>query len=340
VTFLAAAAAGLDSPRNRLSFFGRHARTFRFASRLFPPEALEKVAGVYAFCRFTDDLVDQADLSDPAVVERRLDAWLEVARAAYRLEETGIPLLDQVLGTTRAHGVPFSYVEELVEGVRMDIRPAPFESMEDLRVYSFRVASVVGGWLTELFGIRDPWVLDRAFALGHAMQLTNILRDVGEDLRSGRIYLPLDSMARFGVDRDLLDAQAREGSHMFPGYRKLLEDLMTRADADYEKAFQAIPALPSFFQGPVAVAARAYQAIHDGIRKNAYDNLTRRARTSLPRKLTLGARALLDLSLLKRRLARGGEGLEKRSDSRRSGSENLGIGGKALRPDQEQEAVA
>jgi len=339
-TFLAAAAAGLECPGNRLSFFGRHARTFRFASRLFPRDALEKVAGVYAFCRFTDDLVDEADGSDPGGVERRLDAWLELSRAAYRGEETGVPLLDQVLGTARTHGVPFSYVEELVEGVRMDIRPVPFESLEDLRVYSFRVASVVGGWLTELFGIRDPWVLERAFALGHAMQLTNILRDVGEDLWSGRVYLPLDHMVRFGVDRDLLEAQAREGSPMFPGYRMLLEDLMTRADADYARAFQAIPALPPFFQGPVAVAARAYQAIHDGIRKNGYNNLTRRARTSLLRKLTVGARALLDLSLLKRRSSREGGGLEKAPDARHSGFGDAGFGDKAVGPDERQEAVA
>jgi phytoene synthase len=297
---LAAAAAPLVNEEARLSFFGLHARTFRFAARLLPRDALEKVAGVYAFCRFTDDLVDEADGVSPPVLESRLDSWLALARTAYEKGESGIILLDQVMATARAHQVPFHYVEELVAGVRMDIRPRAFETLEELRGYSYRVASVVGGWLTELFGIHEPWTLERAFALGHAMQLTNILRDVGEDLRGGRLYLPLDWMDRHGVDRDLLEAKAREGSPMFPGYRRLLEDLMAQADADYRAAFQAIPALPGFFQGPVAVAARTYQGIHDEIRRNGYDNLARRARTSPFRKTRLAGRALLDLSLQRR----------------------------------------
>jgi phytoene synthase len=136
------------------------------------------------------------------------------------------------------------------------------------------------------------------------MQLTNILRDVGEDLRAGRLYLPLDRLDRHGVDRDLLEAKAREGSPMFPGYRRLLEELMAQADADYDAAFQAIPALPGFFQRPVAVAARAYQGIHQEIRKNGYDNLTRRASTSPLRKAWLAIGALLQLSLLKRNRGR------------------------------------
>jgi phytoene synthase len=302
--YLASAAAPLANAEPRLSYFGRHARTFRFAARLFPRDALEKVAGVYAFCRFTDDLVDEAEGVAAGILEARLDTWLRLARTAYGNERSGIPFLDEVMGTARRHRVPFDYVEELVKGVRMDVRPRTFETQEALRVYSYRVASVVGGWLTELFGVRDPWVLDRAFALGHAMQLTNILRDVGEDLKAGRLYLPLDRLNRHGVDRDLLEAKAREGSPMFPGYRRLLEDLMAQADADYTAAFQAIPALPGFFQRPVAVAARAYQGIHQEIRKNGYDNLTRRATTSRLRKALLAARALLELSLLKKNTGR------------------------------------
>ena len=301
---LAAAAAPLSTAESRLAYFGRHARTFRFAARLFPAEALENVAGVYSFCRFTDDLVDEAGGLAPEILEARLDAWLQLAGEAYRGEETGVALLDQVLGTARERGVPFHYVEDLVEGVRMDVHPRAYRSMDDLRGYSYRVASVVGGWLTQLFGVHDPSVLDRAYALGHAMQLTNILRDVGEDLENGRLYLPLDCLQRYGVDRDLLEGNAREGAPVFPGYRALLEDLMAKADADYERAFRAIPALPPFFQGPVAVAARTYQGIHAEIRKNRYDNLSLRARTSLIRKLALGAGALFDLLRARRETRR------------------------------------
>ncbi len=292
---LAAAASALDGADRRLAYFGRHARSFRFASRLFPAEALERVAGVYAFCRFTDDLVDEAGQEDPGAVEERLGTWMQLTQEAYEGRKTGVPLLDEVIGGTGRDGVPYHYVRDLVEGVRMDLAPRRYRTLEELREYSYRVASVVGGWLTELFGVRDPWVLERAFALGHAMQLTNILRDVGEDLQRGRLYLPEDRMDRHGVDRPLLEAMAREGAPLFPGYLALLEELMTEADADYERAVQALPVLPAFFRWPVGVAARVYQGIHDEIRRNGYDNLTRRAGTSASRKIWLGLLALLSL---------------------------------------------
>jgi phytoene synthase len=294
----------LANPADRLAYFAKHAKTFRFASRLFPRDALESVAGVYAFCRFTDDMVDDSSHRDPKEVEKELNAWEALARQAYDGPATGIPLLDQVMGEARSRSVPFSYVEELLAGVRMDLRPSGYADLVELKTYSFRVASVVGGWLTELFGIHDPWVLERAYALGHAMQLTNILRDVGEDLRMGRLYLPEDRMAHHGVDRTLLEAKAHHGSAVFPGYRNLLEELMAEAEADYQKAFSGIPFLPSFFRGPVAVAAAAYRGIHDEIRKNGYDNLNRRARTSLFRKVTLALRGLWRLRRVSRRSAR------------------------------------
>jgi 15-cis-phytoene synthase len=298
---LSRAAETLGSPAGRVAHFGRHAKSFRFAARLFPAEALDRVAAVYAFCRFTDDLVDEGGGHDPIHLEARLDEWLRMAREAYVGWQTGVGLLDEVLGEMGRSRVPFRYVEELVEGVRMDLFPRRYETLQDLRVYSFRVASVVGGWLTELFGVRDPRVLERAYAMGHAMQLTNILRDVGEDLGMGRVYLPEDRMKRHGVDRELLERIARERSPIPPGYRSLMEELMAEADRDYEEAFMAIPRLPPFFQRPVAVAARVYRGIHKEIRANGHDNLTRRARTSFPAKVRLGVGALRDLRALKTR---------------------------------------
>ena len=120
------------------------------------------------------------------------------------------------MGEMRDAGVPFHYAEELVEGMRMDLDNTRYQTLADLRVYSYRVASVVGGWLTEQFGIQDPWVLERAYALGHAMQLTNILRDVGEDLGLGRLYLPENLLRRYGVDRARLEATTRDGRPCAP----------------------------------------------------------------------------------------------------------------------------
>lgn len=293
-------ASRLSTAPEWLAYFARHGTSFRFASRLFPPEARDVVSGVYAFCRFTDDLVDRREELPPARREELLDAWLGLAREAYETGRSGVALLDEVMGDAGRAGVPFRYPAELVEGVRMDLSPVDYPDSAALRVYSYHVASVVGLWLTERFGVREPWVLERAAAMGHAMQLTNILRDVGEDLHRGRLYLPLDRMVAHGVDRGALEHAARTGGPLPSGYPGLVEELLRAAEHDYREAFPAIAALPDFFQRPVAVAAHVYRGIHTVIRKNGYDNLGRRAFTSLPRKGVLAGGALLALRRVRR----------------------------------------
>jgi 15-cis-phytoene synthase len=295
-------ALALGEARGWQDSFAHHARSFRFAARLFPPEPGRLVAGVYAFCRFTDDLVDQAPDPDPRILDARIQAWMSLVRRAWMHQDTGIPLLDDVLGETARRGVPVLYAEELIRGVAMDLEPREYPDLATLRGYSYRVASVVGLWLTELFGTRSPTVLRRAEALGHAMQLTNILRDVGEDWGRGRLYLPLDRMAAHGVTREQVGATVKGGA-LPTGWVPLMEELLTQAEVDYDQAFEAIPALPVFFQRPVAVAARVYAGIHDEIRKNGYDTLTRRAWTRLPTKMRLGGGALLELRRTRRRFA-------------------------------------
>lgn len=278
-----------------------HSRSFSFASWFAPARERRRIEGVYAYCRITDDLVDEATNQSSASLKALLGEWLGLSYAAYRGRSTGIGVLDTVMGEMARRGVPFRYVDELVEGMRMDLEDRRYRDLAELRVYTYRVASVVGLWLTELVGVHDDGVLERAEALGHAMQLTNILRDVGEDLDRGRVYLPEDLLLEHGLTRDALRAMREGGEPVGPGYRGLMEALMSVADRDYELAFQAIPALPDFFQRPVAVAARVYQGIHREIRANGYDNLTRRAYTRLPRKAWLAGRALLELRRERRR---------------------------------------
>ncbi len=286
---IAVRALALGPRTNWGRYFAHHSRSFSFAALLFPPEERRLVREIYAFCRFTDDLVDAAARPNGARslvarLYRTLAAWEEICRAAHEGERTDIPLADVVMSETARREIPFELVAELIEGVRMDVEPRAYRSMEELREYTYRVASVVGAWLTRAFGVSDPWVLERAHALGHAMQLTNIIRDVGEDLALGRVYLPADRMARHGVSRaSLLRMQA--GSGVQPGYVALLEEVMAHADAAYELSYEGIPHLPSFFQRPVTVAAQVYRGIHDRVRANGYDNLNRRAYTSLPDKL-------------------------------------------------------
>ena len=286
----AAAALELPDSAGWEGLMAEHGRTFRFASRLFPARQRERVTGVYAWCRYTDDLVDRSHV--PAGIRSaRLDAWLELSRRAYDGERTGHPLADAVMGEMRTARVPFGYAEELIEGMRMDLRGTTYGTMNELFRYTYRVASVVGLWVTELFDIRDPWLLERAAALGHAMQLTNILRDVGEDLRAGRVYLPTTWLTARALTRGSL-VEMMEAGTVTEDYAALVEDVMAVADREYDHAIPAIRGLPAFYRRPVAVAAEVYRGIHDRIRDNGYDNLTRRAHTTARHKVGLGARAL------------------------------------------------
>lgn len=275
-------------------YFAEHSKSFRFASRLFPPDPRRSIEGVYAFCRFTDDLVDETDV-EPAHARARLEAWRGLVRQAYDGTPTGVPLADLVMGEAARREVPFHYPDELLHGVGMDLEPICFHRLEDLEVYTYRVASVVGGWVTELFGVRDPDVLARAYGLGHAMQITNILRDVGEDWRADRLYLPRDLMDRHGVSVSMVDFVVSGRGPVPEAYAELCEALMGIADRQYEAAFSALPSLPTFFARPVAVAAKVYQGIHEEIRRLEYDNGTSRAYTRLSQKLRLGFGGLAEL---------------------------------------------
>lgn len=270
-------------------YLATHSRSFRFASRFFPADDAARVARVYAFCRCTDDLVDRPCADSPP--EALLDAWLDLSRRAYDGGATGLPLLDRVMGEMSAAGVPFDYAAALVEGMRMDLRGGRFATAAELRGYTHRVASVVGLWMTRLFGVDDPVVLARAERMGHAMQLTNILRDVGEDWGRGRLYLPLDRMAEHGVGEDDIAAMSG-GGPLSDGYRALVEALLLEAEAEYAAALEAVPALPPALARPVAVAAYVYRGIHGRIRRNGYDNLRLRAYTSPLAKGRLAARAI------------------------------------------------
>lgn len=278
------------------AFFRQNSRTFSFAARLFPPDFRKRTSRIYAFCRLTDDLADSDAPLDPEERRRRLDLWEALAREAYAGVPSGIAILDRVMQDAAAAGIPFNYVEELIAGMRMDLEGTRYESLAELRLYSFRVAGVIGQWMTRMCGIGDPWMLERAASLGHAMQLTNILRDVGEDLGRGRLYLPADVMADFGVTEDALH-KAAAGHALPPAWSALMESLMDRSDQDYAAAMEAVPRLPPYFRHAIVVAAHVYRGIHDEIRRNGYNNLRMRARTGPATKMRLALSALAGAAL-------------------------------------------
>ena len=275
-------------------YLAQHSRSFRFAASMMARPDRARIARVYAWCRYTDNLVD-GDVSTE-LAERRLNAWLHCSWEAYDGRDCGVDLVNRVMGEMADREIPFAYAHDLVRAMRSDLHFAPYADLDALRVYTYRAAGVVGRWLTELHGVRDHWMLECATALGQAMQLTNILRDVGEDLQRGRMYLPLSVLAAQGFAATDIDAIARGVRPIDAPYRALIEDLMRVADADYERAADAIPRLPAEFRRAAAVSSAVYRGIHAALRRNGYDNVRRRAYTSAARKAMLAAGAMLSLA--------------------------------------------
>ncbi|MEM6337253.1 MAG: carotenoid biosynthesis protein [Bacteroidota bacterium] len=285
----------LPLPHDVDAYFTHHSRSFSFASDWFDDEQRRLVDMVYAFCRVTDDLVDACPDEEPETLHACLDRWEKLARASYDGQSVGVDWLDELLQASAARGVPYDLIRDLVAGVRMDIGDVRIQTMSELDLYCYRVASVVGLWMCHLFGVKTAWVLERAASLGSAMQLTNILRDVGEDLRQNRMYLPADVLAEYGLGVEELQIEAASTTAVSSAYRSLLRDLIAEADRRYAFAWEGIAVLDGGFGKAVAVAANVYQGIHEGIRRNDYDNLRRRAFTTRGRKLllALGARRRL-----------------------------------------------
>ena len=287
---------------NLKDYFSSHSRSFSFAARFFSTDQYQLVTRLYAFCRTTDDIADTIALREGREkAEAELDEWEQRVYLSYQGIPSGIDWLDELMTRSNQSGVPFDLIKDLIAGVRTDLREVEINTLEELDRYCYCVASVVGIWLCYLFGVRDREVLDRASAMGRAMQVTNILRDVGEDLRMGRVYLPTESMMKYGVTRENILQMEAGTLPITRGYRTLIEDLMERAEADYQYAFRGLTAIPLSFARAAAVASEVYKGIHKSIRRNNYDNFKRRAFTRWYEKMILSMQAIRKLKQIQNR---------------------------------------
>lgn len=250
-----------------------HGRTFYLASRLAPPAKRRAIRALYAFCRVTDDIVDCEQAAAPAK-EAALAAWR--ARAL-----SPAPPLDDLVAvaladTRRRYHVPASYCEQLIAGVARDLYPARYQTFADLATYAYRVASTVGIMSLRIIGVApgcsEEKALPYAIKLGLALQLTNILRDVGEDWRAGRVYLPTDELAAFGLgDEDLARGQVDMR------WRALMRFQIERTRTLYRQAWPCVAMFDRDGRFAVAAACALYRAILDEIEAHDYDVFNRRA---------------------------------------------------------------
>lgn len=248
-----------------------HARSFYFASFLLPREKRLAAYAVYAFCRYADDTIDSAERfhgdrrAALAALRVRLDDVYELAAS---------PAWEQhpFAHTVRRYGIPRRLFHALLDGVAMDLETSRYATFAELERYCYHVASVVGLIMAEIFGYSDPAALPFAADLGTAMQLTNILRDVADDHRIGRVYIPRDELARFGYTEDDIARNVVDER-----FRALMRFQVERARAFYERSRRGIPYLTNDgSRSTVAMMTRLYAGILDAIERGGFDVYARR----------------------------------------------------------------
>lgn len=266
----------------------RHARSFYFASWALPAEKKAAAYAVYAFCRHADDVMDRSP--DPARAPEVLRALRGELARFFEGEGGKHPFAPAFIEAIGRYQIPHEPFLELLEGVGRDEGRVRMANWEELRGYCYQVASVVGLIMARIFEMQSDTAQAHAIDLGIAMQLTNILRDVGEDLANDRIYLPADELARFGISE--VELKAGEISTAFLEMMKFQID---RSRAYYRQSEAGIPMLADDgSQYTVWLMRTIYAGILSEIERNHYDVFRRRATTSLPRKLRLAARAWAD----------------------------------------------
>ncbi|MFN3867457.1 MAG: phytoene/squalene synthase family protein [Hyphomicrobiaceae bacterium] len=261
----------------------RHgSKTFFAASYLLPKRVREPASALYAFCRLADDAVDLG--GDPVIVIADLRRRLDLA---YTGRPAACPADRAFAATVYKYGVPRQIPEALIEGFEWDFESRRYETLSELEAYAARVAGTVGTMMAIVMGVRSAAALARACDLGIAMQLTNIARDVGEDARSGRLYLPRSWMREAGLDPDAWLAAPRFDERL----ALVVERLLDQADRLYTRSQHGIAMLPGDCRAGIRAAGLLYSDIGREVRKANYDSVSRRAVVATPRKLVLLARA-------------------------------------------------
>jgi len=284
-----------------------HAKSFYFAGQKLPPQLAQDVYAVYAFCRISDDIVDESQ-ADTTVITRDLHSWKELFEYVIAANQ---PVLPRALPDTditqwyaqpeirmyivvayadviQRRGLNTQYPLDLIHGVGLDIHRNSYTDFAQLEEYCHFVAGVPGLMMADVFGITDQQILQYADTLGKAMQITNIMRDIGEDADRGRIYLPQQDLDTFGVAHSSV-----QNKQMTKELQHLMKHYISIAHAWYTDGRKGIPTLPPDIQVAIRSAARIYEKILNEIERNNYDVFSTRIGTSKTSKMRSFARIWL-----------------------------------------------
>jgi phytoene synthase len=256
--------------------------SFYYSFLFLPPNRRHAITALYAFCREVDDVVDEC--RDPSIAATKLIWWrLELARLYAGKPEH--PVTQALLPALAEFNLPQEQLLEIIDGMEMDLQQSRYLDFKALSLYCYRVAGVVGLLSAEIFGYQDRKTQKYAHDLGMAFQLTNIIRDIGEDARIGRIYLPIDELQRFEVTAaDILNARYSEN------FRRLMEFQIERAEQYYTQAVSELPASDRKAQRPGLVMAAIYRTLLDEIKRDGCHVLTQRISLTPVRKLWIAWR--------------------------------------------------
>lgn len=257
--------------------------SFHAASRLLPARVRDPALALYAFCRVADDDVDE--VQDKAHAVLRLRERLDLIYAG---RPEARPSDRAFAAVVKDFDMPRALPDALLEGLAWDAMGRRYRTLADLHAYSARVASSVGVMMCVLMRVRDPDALARAADLGLAMQLTNIARDVGEDARAGRLFLPVDWLEEAGIDPERFLADPKPS----PALARVVRRLLSVADDLYHRAGAGVFSLPADCRLGIAAARHIYAAIGGQVARAGHDSVTRRARTSRGQKLVLMGQAM------------------------------------------------
>jgi phytoene synthase len=256
--------------------------SFYYSFLFLPPDRRRAITALYAFCREVDDVVDECP--DPQLARAKLAWWRTELAGTYAGRPTH-PVTQSLADASRAFNLPQELLAEIINGMEMDLSQTRYADFKSLQLYCYRVASTVGLLAAEIFGYADRRTLKYAHDLGLAFQLTNIIRDVGEDARRGRIYLPTEDLDRFGVDAgDILHVRYSDA------FRRLMEFQIERAEQYYDQAFAQLPAQDRRAQRPGLVMAAIYRTLLREIRGDGCRVLDRRMALTPVRKLWISWR--------------------------------------------------
>ena len=256
--------------------------SFYYSFMFLPPNRRRAITALYAFCREVDDVVDEC--VDPQIAATKLAWWRQEVSKLYTGQPEH-PVTQALSPIVSEFSLPQEQLLEIIDGMEMDLQQTRYLDFKALSLYCYRVASVVGLLAAEIFGFQDRQTQKYAHDLGMAFQLTNIIRDVGEDARRGRVYLPIDELKRFDVAvSDVLTSNYSEN------FRKLMEFQIERAEHFYTQALNQLPNVDRKAQRPGLVMAAIYRTLLDEIKRDGCRVMTQRTSLTPIRKLWIAWR--------------------------------------------------